>query len=75
MDGPQRVVLDMVSTEIPACREQEHSAYNGHFESTCHHPLVKHARYYWLLPAEGDLNRRQFAAMLGWLALLPVPTG
>jgi len=27
--------------------------------------LVKHARYYWLLLAEGHLNRRRFAAMLG----------
>jgi len=35
--------------------------------------LVKHARYYWLLLAEGHLKRRRFAAMLGRLALLPVP--
>jgi hypothetical protein len=27
--------------------------------------LVKHARYYWLLLAEGHLNRRRFGAMLG----------
>jgi len=37
--------------------------------------LVKHARYYWLLLAEGHLNRRRFAAMLGRIALLPVSTG
>ena len=37
--------------------------------------LVKHARYYWLLLAEGHLNRRLFAAMLGRIALLPVQTG
>jgi hypothetical protein len=37
--------------------------------------LVKHARYYWLLLAEGHLNRRRFAAMLGRIALLPLPTG
>ena len=37
--------------------------------------LVKHARYYWLLLAEGHLNRRRFAAMLGRLALLPAPAG
>ena len=29
MDSPQRVVLDMDSTEIPVYGEQEHSAYNG----------------------------------------------
>jgi hypothetical protein len=37
--------------------------------------LVKHARHYWLLLAEGHLNRRRFGAMLGRIALLPVPTG
>jgi hypothetical protein len=36
--------------------------------------LVKHARYYWLLLAEGHLNRRRFGAMLGRIALLPLPT-
>jgi Transposase DDE domain group 1 len=34
MDSPQRVVLDMDSTEIPVYGDQEQSAYNGHFEST-----------------------------------------
>jgi hypothetical protein len=34
IDSPQRVVLDMDSTEIPVYRQQEGSAYNGHFEST-----------------------------------------
>jgi Transposase DDE domain group 1 len=36
--------------------------------------LVKHARYYWLLLAEGHLNRRRFGAMLGRIALLQIPT-
>ena len=35
--------------------------------------LVHHARYYWLLLAEGHLNRRRFGAMLGRIALLPIP--
>ncbi len=26
--------------------------------------LIKHARYYWLLLAEGDLTRRLFGAMV-----------
>ena len=47
MDSLQRVVLDMDSTEIPVYGEQEHSAYNGHFESTCYHPLL-------LFNGEGD---------------------
>ncbi len=37
--------------------------------------LVKHARYYWLLLAEGHLNRRLFGDMLRRLAALPVPGG
>ncbi len=47
IDSPQRVVLDMDSTEIPGYGQQEHSAYNGHFESTCYHPLL-------LFNREGD---------------------
>src|SRR6516162_6278852 len=46
-DSAQRVVLDMDSTEIPVYGEQENSAYNGHFESTCYHPLL-------LFNREGD---------------------
>ncbi len=30
----------MDSTEIPVYGEQEQSSYNGHFESTCYHPLL-----------------------------------
>ena len=40
VDSPQRVVLDMDSAEIPVHGQQEQSAYNGHFESTCYHPLL-----------------------------------
>jgi hypothetical protein len=35
-----RVVLDMDSTEIPVYGEQEQSAYNTHYASTCYHPLL-----------------------------------
>ena len=35
LGSPYRTVLDMDSTEIPVYGEQEESAYNGHFESTC----------------------------------------
>jgi len=47
IDSPRRVVLDMDSTEIPVYGEQEQSSYNGHFESTCYHPLL-------LFNREGD---------------------
>ena len=40
MEATQRVVLDIDSTEIPVYGQQENSAYNGHFESTCYHPLL-----------------------------------
>ena len=36
--------------------------------------LVKHARYYWMLLAEGHLTRTRFAAMLRRIALLPLPS-
>jgi hypothetical protein len=45
MDPACRAVLDMGSTEIPVYGEQ--AAYNGHFESTCYHPLL-------LFNREGD---------------------
>ena len=37
----------MDSTEIPVYGQQENSAYNGHLESTCYHPLL-------LFNREGD---------------------
>ena len=37
--------------------------------------LLKHARYYWLLLAEGHLNRKLFGEMLGRIWALPVPGG
>jgi hypothetical protein len=47
IESPRRVVLDMDRTEIPVYGKQEHSAYNGYFESTCYHPLL-------LFNSEGD---------------------
>jgi hypothetical protein len=43
----RRVVLDIDSTEIPVYGRQEQGTYNGHFESTCYHPLL-------LFIGEGD---------------------
>jgi Transposase DDE domain group 1 len=39
--GPltRRVTLDIDSSESPVHGAQEQSAYNGHFESVCYHPL------------------------------------
>jgi hypothetical protein len=38
--SPQPVVLDMDNTDIPVYGQQENSAYNRHFESTCYHPRL-----------------------------------
>jgi hypothetical protein len=35
--------------------------------------LIKHARYYWLLLAEGHLTRRLFTARVRRIELLPLP--
>ncbi len=68
VDSPHRVVLDMDSTEVPVYGEQEHSAYNGHFESTCYHPLL-------LFNREGDcltakLRPGNVPSAEGWEELL-----
>jgi Transposase DDE domain group 1 len=58
----------MDSTEIPVYGEQEQSAYNGHFESTCYHPLL-------LFNREGDclaakLRPGNVHSAAGWEELL-----
>lgn len=68
IDSRQRVVLDMDSTEIPVYGQQEGSAYNGHFESTCYHPLL-------LFNREGDclaakLRPGNFHSADGWEEML-----
>ena len=51
IDSSGRVVLDLDSTEVPVYGRQEASANNGHFESTCYHPLL-------LFNGEGDCLAR-----------------
>src|SRR5947209_4313047 len=48
----QRVTLDIDSSESPVHGAQERSAYNGHFESVCYHPL-------FVFSPEGDCPRGQ----------------
>jgi hypothetical protein len=52
VDSAQFAVLDMDSTEIPVYGQQEYSAYNGQFESTCHHPLLLFNREGYCLAAK-----------------------
>jgi hypothetical protein len=47
IDTGYRTILDMDSTEVQVYGEQEQSAYNGYFESTCFHSLL-------LFNSEGD---------------------
>jgi hypothetical protein len=46
-----------------------------HFTTTMARRLIKHARYYWLLLAEGHLTRRLFGSMVRRIAALPSPGG
>ncbi len=45
LEDSDRVVLDMDSSESPVHGQQEGSAYNGHFEAVCYHPLFLFNRY------------------------------
>src|ERR1700719_4021091 len=68
IDSTRRIVLDMDSTEIPVYGRQEQSAYNGHFESTCYHPLLLFNREGDCLAAKlrpGNVHRAD-----GWEELL-----
>lgn len=47
---PKTIILDMDSSESPTHGDQEGSAYNGHFGSTCYHPLFCFNQF-------GDLGR------------------
>ena len=41
----RKIILDMDSSESPVFGHQEGSAYNGHFGSTCYHPLFCFNQY------------------------------
>jgi hypothetical protein len=45
-----RIVLDMDSTVSPTHGDQEGSCWNGHFVTTCYHPIIVYNQY-------GDLER------------------
>ncbi len=47
---PRGILLDMDSSVSPTHGEQEHSAWNGHYQCTCYHPL-------FLFNQFGDLER------------------
>jgi hypothetical protein len=47
LPSSRRVTLDIDSSESPVHGAQEESAYNGHFESVCYHPL-------FVFNSEGD---------------------
>jgi hypothetical protein len=69
IDAVHRMVLDMDSTEAPVYGRQEQSAYNGHFESTCYHPLLLFNRAGGRLAAK--LRPGNVHSADGWEELLP----
>jgi hypothetical protein len=71
VDSPQRVVLDIDSTEVPVYVQQEERAYEGHFETTCYYPLS-------LFRHEGDCLRAKLRSGNvhsdeGWEETFPQP--
>jgi hypothetical protein len=65
---PDGIILDMDSSESPTHGQQEGSAWNGHFGSTCYHPLFVFNQF-------GDLERCALRpgnahSAQGWRALL-----
>jgi hypothetical protein len=65
---PDGIILDMDSSESPTYREQEGSAWNGHFRCTCYHPLCP-------VQPVGDLERCMLRpgnvhSAEGWRAVL-----
>ncbi len=70
--SPRRVLLDMDSTEIRVCGGQERRAYNGHFESICHHPLLLFSREVDCLVAKLRPGNVQVIAPGGELPDAPV---
>ncbi len=80
-DDSERVVLDMDSTDLwrrlglpPSIKSWSLTSLQQRLMKTGGR-LVKHARYYWLLLAEGHLNRRLFGDMLHRIWALPLPSG
>ena len=61
--GPAAADQSLVAHESPAAAGENRGR------------LVKHARYYWLLLADGHLTRRLFGDMLRRIWVLPVPAG
>ncbi len=68
---PKKLILDMDSSVSETYCQQQGSAYNGHFECTCYHPL-------FLFNQDGDLERAMLrrgnhaSAKLWRRVLLPV---
>jgi len=58
----------MESTEIPVYGQQEYSASNDHFESTCYHPLLLFNREGYCLAAK--LRRGNVHSAEEWEELL-----
>ena len=70
----QGVILDIDSSESPVHGAQEQSAYNGHFESVCYHPLFVFNQHGDCLAAK--LRPGNVHSAVGWdEVLLPILDG
>jgi hypothetical protein len=68
----RRVTLDIDSSESPVHGGQEQSAYNGHFESVCYHPLFVFNQEGDCLAAKlrpGNVHMRTGGAAIHWTRL------
>ena len=66
LPSTRRVTLDIDSSESPVHGAQEESAYNGHFESVCYHPL-------FVFNQEGDCRGSRAARGAAWHRAAPGP--
>lgn len=68
LDAQQRTVLAIDSIDVPVYGEQEHSAYNEHFQSLCYHPLLLFNANGYCLAAK--LRSGKVTGSEGWNELL-----
>ena len=70
----RRVILDMDSSESPVHGEQEGASYNGHFGSTCYHPLFVFNQFgdcEGAMLRAGNVNIARTGGVMYWIRFCP----
>ena len=75
MDDPSEVEAKIIKMLDRERGDSPRSLPEGSEKDIPETITFKHARYYWLLLAEGHLSRRLFGSMLRMIAALPLPDG